>query len=169
VWGHNLKRACEVNINVIELKHRHTRLSLCRIPFYWSAMCQVLSLAAQHQLCFHPRCKCRVNWNLYGTGVYGDLRHCHASRASFDQRHDVTESLAHKRAFPQPRVAHIPITMATQRTTASPPLTVQLKERAIEFVQHCGEAVTSFAWLWPVRGILFAVTSASVFPHPFQA
>lgn len=43
---------------------------------------------------------------------------------------------------------------------AHPPLTEQIKERALEFVQHSQEAVTSFAWLWPLRGVVFAVSSA---------
>jgi hypothetical protein len=59
------------------------------------------------------------------------------------------------------------LTMSTSGTPAAkpiktgaghPPLVQQLQERAIEFGQHCAEAVTSLAWLWPVRGILFAVT-----------
>ncbi|EPQ50878.1 hypothetical protein GLOTRDRAFT_5721, partial [Gloeophyllum trabeum ATCC 11539] len=41
--------------------------------------------------------------------------------------------------------------------------TQQLEERAKEVGQHAFQAVSSFAWLWPFRGIIFAVTNPKLF------
>lgn len=63
--------------------------------------------------------------------------------------------------------------MASSSTSSAPParanghaghpsLVEQLKERATEFVAHSAEAVTSFAWLWPIRGILYTATHPKI-------
>ncbi|TFK46488.1 hypothetical protein OE88DRAFT_1721107 [Heliocybe sulcata] len=42
------------------------------------------------------------------------------------------------------------------------PLPKQLEERAKEFGTHAFQAVSSFSWLWPFRGVLFAITNPSL-------
>lgn len=37
-------------------------------------------------------------------------------------------------------------------------LIVQLREEANEAAEQTGQALASFAWLWPIRGILFSIT-----------
>ncbi|KDQ58363.1 hypothetical protein JAAARDRAFT_128429 [Jaapia argillacea MUCL 33604] len=44
-----------------------------------------------------------------------------------------------------------------------PPLTVQIQERAQEALTHTGHAVTSLAWLWPLKGIAYAISHPKLF------
>jgi hypothetical protein len=50
-----------------------------------------------------------------------------------------------------------PVTKPIDRSAGHPPLAQQIQERVVEFGQHCLEAVTSGAWFWPVRGLLFSI------------
>jgi uncharacterized protein involved in cysteine biosynthesis len=48
------------------------------------------------------------------------------------------------------------------RNGGHPSLVDQLKERAIEFGQHSTEAISSFAWMWPIRGIIYTATHPQI-------
>lgn len=51
---------------------------------------------------------------------------------------------------------------ATAETMVQHPIIQQLRQEATEVAQQSGQAVASFAWLWPIRGIFFALLHPNV-------
>jgi len=50
----------------------------------------------------------------------------------------------------------------TAETVVQHPIVQQLRQEATEVAQQSGQALASFAWLWPIRGILFTITHPNV-------